>query len=249
MARFRVLAPAAAGLAALVVACVPPGHVNKASEAPAPPAIAVTTDAEGWQTGFALEQRTLVPTGRSEFFVLEPGHQIVLASDDEKVTITVLEQTKEIAGVTTRVVEEREEEDGELHEISYNYFAMDQDRGDVFYFGEEVDIYADGKVVHHEGAWLAGENGAMAGMMVPGKPEAGQKYFMEQSPGRAMDRAEVASVTESLATPAGDFTGCLKTIEGNPLKPRERDIKVYAPGIGLIQDEDLLLVGWTKAKE
>jgi len=37
-------------------------------------------------------------------------------------------------------VEEREEVDGELKEISRNFFAICREHGDVFYFGEEVDI-------------------------------------------------------------------------------------------------------------
>jgi hypothetical protein len=38
--------------------------------------------------------------------------------------ITVLNETKVVDGIETRVVEERESEDGELVEISRNYFAV-----------------------------------------------------------------------------------------------------------------------------
>jgi len=57
----------------------------------------------------------------------------------------------------------------------------------------------------------------------------------------AMDRAEVIDLTTSLKTPAGAFENCLKTREGSALKPLEKEFKTYAPGIGLIQDADLLL--------
>jgi len=45
-----------------------------------------------------------------------------------------------------------------------------------------------------------------------------------------------------LDTPAGVFTGVLKTEETTPLEPGEKEYKFYAPGVGLIQDNTLMLV-------
>jgi hypothetical protein len=55
-----------------------------------------------------------------------------------------------------------------------------------------------------------------------------------------MDRARIVDVNATLDTPAGKFKDCLKVQEQNPLDG-EKEYKVYAPGVGLIQDEDLLL--------
>ena len=50
---------------------------------------------------------------------------------------------------------------GELVEVSRNFYARCTQTGDIYYFGEDVDIYEDGVVVSHDGAWLAGkERGA-----------------------------------------------------------------------------------------
>ena len=65
----------------------------------------------------------------------------------------MLDDTEMVDGIETRVVEEREYEDGKLVEISLNFFAMANETGDVFYFGEDVDDYADGEVVGHGGQW------------------------------------------------------------------------------------------------
>jgi hypothetical protein len=192
-----------------------------------------------WQEDFA--ECSLVPTGRNDYFILEPQFQLVLEGMIEKVVITVLDETREVDGVTTRVVEEKEWKYGEMVEISRNFFAICPDTNDVFYFGEEVDIYRDGVLVSHSGAWLAGEDGARAGLMMPGKPEVGMKHYQEIAPGVAMDRAEIVSLDETLKTPAGSFSNCLRTMEGTALNPLEREYKTYAPGIGLIQDESLLL--------
>jgi hypothetical protein len=199
------------------------------------------TSKSSWQMEFNISERTLVPTGRNRYFVLEPGFQLVLEGKTEKVAITVLDETAEIAGVTTRVVEEREWKNGELEEVSRNFFAICTETQDVFYFGEDVDIYRDGKVVQHSGEWRAGKGRAKPGMIMPGRPSVGLAYYLEVAPGAAMDRAEIVSLEETLETPAGTFTSCLKTNETTPLNPSENEYKTYAPGIGLIQDERLLL--------
>ena len=83
-----------------------------------------------------------------------------------RVQITVLNQTKKITftdaegeslTVYARVVEEREWKDGELVEVSRNFYARCVQTSDIFYFGEDVDIYEDGVIVSHDGAWLAGQ--------------------------------------------------------------------------------------------
>jgi hypothetical protein len=194
-----------------------------------------------WQEEFDLSDCDLVPTGRNDYFILEPGFQLVLEGRIEKVAITVLDETREVDGVTTRVVEEEEWKYGELIEISRNFFAVCPDTNDIFYFGEEVDIYRDGTLVSHSGAWLAGEKRAKAGLIMPGDPKVGLKHYQEVAPGVAMDRAEIVSLDATLETPAGTFTDCLRVMEGTALNPLEREYKTYAPGIGLIQDESLLL--------
>jgi hypothetical protein len=195
---------------------------------------------------FRLDDCTFASRGQTTYFILEPGYQLVLAGRDEgeevNLTVTVLDETRRVGAVETRVVEERETEGGELVEISRNFFAFCRETSSVFYFGEEVDIYEGGVVVDHEGAWLHGVDGARAGLMMLGLPVVGARYYQEIAPGVALDRAEVVSLTETCQTPAGAFQRCLVTEETTPLEPGVREAKRYAPGIGLIQDGPLLLV-------
>ena len=151
--------------------------------------------------------------------------------------------TKTVEGVVTRVVEEREWKNGKLYEVARNYFAICEHTKDVYYFGEDVDFYdAKGNVVKHDGTWLAGQNGNRAGLIMPGMPKPKMKYYQEIAPGVAMDRAEVVSVNETCRTPAGVFKSCLKVKETSPLDRTMAEYKYHAPGIGLVQDEDLRLV-------
>ena len=190
-----------------------------------------------------------VSSGRNDYFVLEPGFQLILegikGKDTLKLVITVLDETKTINGVETRIVEENESLNGSVVEISKNYFAFCKKTGTIFYFGEDVDIYKDGKVNNHSGAWIAeGEN--KAGVVMPGIILIGSRYYQEIAPGIAMDRAEILSNTETYETPAGKFINVLKTSETTPLEQNDLSIKYYAPGIGLIMDGELRLVKYGK---
>ena len=196
---------------------------------------------QSWQQEFALSDCDLSPTGRNDFFILEPGFQLILEGRNEKLAITVLDDTRAIDGVTTRVVEEREWKNEDLIEVSRNFFAICDGTNDAFYFGEEVDDYRNGEVVGHGGAWLAGRDGAKAGLIMSAHPKVGMKYYQEIAPDVALDRAEVLSLDETFETPAGVFTDTLRTREGTALNVNEREFKTYAPGIGLIQDQHLLL--------
>lgn len=195
-----------------------------------------------WIREFDLSSRKLATTGEAPFFVLRPGFQLVLASATEELTITVLAETREIGGIMTRVIEERETERGSLTEISRNFFAMDSETGDVFYFGEEVDMYSGGRLTTHSGAWLAFEGDNRPGMIMPGSPKVGMKYYQEMAPGVATDRARVISVSETISTRAGDFENCLVTQESSDTEPGAVEYKTYCPGIGLVQDQGLTLV-------
>lgn len=196
---------------------------------------------DGWTATFAVEKGELVSVGRNPYFSLEPGHQSTLEGGDERLVITVLHETKVVDGVETRIVEERETKGGKLVEVSRNYFAISKVTNSVFYFGEEVDIYKNGKIASHEGAWESGKNGAKFGLLMPGQILLKGKHYQEVAPDVAMDRAEIQSDSETVTTHAGEFKNCLKVEETTPL---ERDIsyKYYAPGVGLIQDGDLKFV-------
>jgi hypothetical protein len=196
---------------------------------------------QSWQDRFDLARCTFATTGGNRYFVLEPGFQLVLEGGNTQLQITVLNETRSVDGVNTRIVEEREWKGGELYEVSRNYFAICEPTKDVFYFGEEVDFYEHGKIVRHDGSWLAGTGGNRAGLAMAGTPRAGMRYFQEVAPGVAMDRAEIASVSETCRTPVGTFRDCLKIREESPLEPGVTEYKYHAPDVGLVQDEDLIL--------
>jgi len=203
--------------------------------------VAGCAGSSAWTSQFLIEGDELVSIGRNPYFILEPGYQLVLAGGGAQLIITVLNETKRVDGVETRVVEERETKNGQLIEVARNYFAISRRTNDIFYFGEDVDMYKDGKVVNHDGSWLSGVNGGKFGLMMPGRPLINASYYQEVVPNVAMDRATIMSTTDTVKTLAGEFTNCLKMKETTPLD-HVTEYKYYAPGIGMVSDGKMSLV-------
>lgn len=210
---------------------------------------AAWSDEPQFTTDFRIEDCTFSSEGGNAYFSLEPADQLVLEGeeDGEEVVnkITALKQQKVIVlrtpdgkrmRVKARVIEERETHDGELAEVSRNFFARCEQTNDVFYFGEEVDLYEDGEIVGHEGAWRAGSGGASPGIIIPARYLLGSRYFQEVAPGVALDRAEHTAMGLTISVPAGTFHGCVEVTETSPLEPGHQSIKHYCPGVGLVQD-------------
>jgi len=195
----------------------------------------------GYRETFKVNKANLAPTGNNPYITIQPGRVLKLADGNTRLTITILPGTKTVDGVACGVLEEREEKDGQLIEISRNYFATDRNTGDVYYFGEDVDNYQDGKIINHDSAWLAGVDGARFGLMIPAKPRVGDKFFQEVAPKVALDAVEVVSVDETVKTPAGTYKHCVHLRETTPLDP-DVSHKYYAPGVGLIKDDGFELV-------
>ena len=162
------------------------------------------------------------------------GQIQVLEDKTEKVQISVLNKTETVNGIETRVVEEREWKNGELQEVSRNFYVQTPD-GTVCYFGEDVDDYTAGRVTGHGGAWRAGDGVNKPGIIMPANPRVGQTYQQEIAPGVAMDRAEHIALENSFTTPIGTFKDVLY------VKEIPASEKRYAKGVGLIFDDGLLL--------
>jgi hypothetical protein len=217
------------------------------ADSPKPKSPAAADGKNDWTSEFQVEKSDLASTGRNPYFILEPGYQLVYQDGSEQLTITVLDQTKTVDGVETRIVEERETKDGQPVEVSKNYFAISTRTNCVFYFGEDVDSYEEGKIANHDGSWLAGVGGARFGLMMPGQPLLRGRYLQEIAPEVAQDRAEIIGTAETVKTPAGEFKNCLKIEETSALEPGTKEYKIYAPGIGQVQDGSLKLVRYGKA--
>ena len=148
--------------------------------------------------------------------------------------------------VEALAVEDRSYLDGKLKEVAIDYFAQD-DLGTVYYLGETVDAYEDGKVVNHEGAWLVGVDTLKLGVILPAHPAVGDRFLCEDVSPKIREVDEVLAIDETVTVPAGTFPHCLKVKEN--LADGTVEYAYYAPGIGVIrevpEDGDLKLVSHT----
>jgi hypothetical protein len=169
------------------------------------------------------------------FFPATVGHQSVLTGEEDgeavDLQITVLDNTRNVGGVTTRVIEEREWIDGELREVSWNYYAQASD-GSICYFGEDVDIFEEGGIVH-DGAWC-GVGGNLPGIFLPVDPRPGITFQMEVAPDVAMDEGRIVGVGP-VSVPFGRLSMTIRVREFNPLDG-DMGFKVFAQGLGLAVD-------------
>lgn len=174
--------------------------------------------------------------GRNPYFNLEPGSQTVLEGGGGKLTITVLDETGDFAGIPARAVEEREEADGRISRTARSYYTICADTNDVFTLGPKTNAGPGGAAIP--------DRSLHASLFLPGQPRRGMRYFREEPSGTAGEPVEIRglSMGETVVTPAGAFTGCL-IIRRRPQPDGGRDeILAFAPGIGLVRKDDLLLV-------
>jgi hypothetical protein len=150
-------------------------------------------------------------------------------------TNRLLSRTTVVAGVPVAVVENKDSENGEAVEHTFDYFAQRRD-GSVWYFGERVQNIENGKV-NHEGQWLAGKGGAKPGIFMPAQPRLGQVFQQERAPGVAEDRSTILAKGVTRKTPAGTFRNCIKVKDYSPID-NLNEFKWYCSGIGLVAETE-----------
>ena len=170
------------------------------------------------------------------YWPMAPGDKWVYRETDsgteQRVEVTVTNQTKQIAnGIEARVVHDVVTEDGQLVEVTDDWYAQDK-AGNVWYLGENTAEYENGKVTTRSGSFEAGVDGAQAGVIMPADPKDGMAYRQEYYKGEAEDKAEVLSTDEQVEVPFGYFQGALMTKDLVPLEPKVSEYKLYARDVG-----------------
>jgi len=146
-----------------------------------------------------------------------------------------IHKTFTIAGQTVEafVLEDREFENGKLAEVTLDYIAQSDD-GAVYYLGEDVDEYKNGKVSGHSGAWLYGVHTQHLGVLMPAQPRIGDKFKSEDVPKITTEDDEVISDSETVKVPAGTYQHCIKVRE--KLSDGAVEYKYYAKGVGCVRE-------------
>ena len=171
------------------------------------------------------------------YWPMAEGNRWVSRSSTERIVVEVTSRRKDVSGIEAVVVRDTvTDNNGDLVEVTDDWYAQDSD-GNIWYLGEDVKDYRDGKVVSTAGSWQHGVDGAQAGIAIPAEPRPGLRYRQEYYEGKAEDRAEVVSVSQRVRVPAGTFEDCLETEDTTPLEPDAVERKFYAKGVGPVLNE------------
>ncbi len=157
----------------------------------------------------------------------------------ETIFVEVLATTRVVNGLTCTVVRDRVFLDGLEIEDTHDWYAQD-DAGNVWYMGEDVINYEydeNGVLIgtDNEGAWEAGVDGALPGIIMWAVPTVGTSYRQEFYEDEAEDMAVVIATGVSITLGDGTiYNNCVQVLEWSPLGPESLEYKFAAPGIGVV---------------
>lgn len=190
-----------------------------------------------------LDPAAFSTTINNPYFPLPVGRTLVYRGIKDGQTqedrVTVTDQTKVVAeGITARVVSDVATHDGALLEKTSDWYAQD-DKGNVWYLGEDTAHYLPNGKVDTSGSWEAGVHDAEPGLVMEANPQIPDAYRQELLSGEAEDTAWVVNRGGSITVPYGTLKNVLTTLEATRIEPGAYDEKVYAPGIGIASEQAL----------
>ncbi|HZO60191.1 MAG TPA: hypothetical protein VFB51_10905 [Solirubrobacterales bacterium] len=234
MLRYRL----AAVLAAMIVMALPLAlgacGGDDEAEADAKPAVHSDFESKNFTDSTKIDNK---------YSPLAPGMQFVYEGRSNRgqgrlphqVIFTVTDLTKEINGVRSVVLWDRDINNGKLLEGELALWAQDDD-GNVWLMGEYPEEYdEEGKFEAAPDTWLAGVDRAEAGIMMRADPKTGTSTY-RQGYAPTIGFGDVARVEKTGArdcVPTGCYDDVVVTRETNPEEPQDGfQLKYYAPGLG-----------------
>ena len=229
----------AAILAALMVISLPLalGACGDDEKAEAKPAV---------HTDFAAENFSDPTKIDNKYSPLVPGTQYVFEGRSNRgqgrlphqAIFTVTDLVKEVDGVRSVVLWDRDINNGKLLEGELAMWAQDDD-GNVWLMGEYPEEYDDqGRFEAAPDTWLSGVDRAQAGVMMRTDPKTGTSSYRQGfAPTIGFsDVARVEKTGQKNCVPTGCYEDVVITRETNPDEPADGfQLKYNAPGVGTIR--------------
>jgi hypothetical protein len=193
------------------------------------------------------------------YFPLTIGYRWDYDGSLETNTITALNETKLIEGVTCIVLDDKRYENGKLVEDTDDWYGQRKD-GTVEFCGEAVSNFetfrgdrpARPERISTDGQWKTGRDGIPSGPYILGSPKIGEAHRSEFAPGDAEDSVRYLSksyrhgvdpkldkfVPRALASIFCHSGDCWVTEEFTGLEPGEVTRKYYAKKVGFFLGVD-----------
>jgi hypothetical protein len=231
--------PSSRNIGVLLVCAIAIGTVSGAVASPGTAVARV-----GERASLRLDAADFTDPMDNPWFPLTPGTVTRLRGRDEDgryvERVRVTGHTRTVVGVPARAVRDvLRRADGSLAEATTDWYAADN-AGNVWYLGERTATYdRQGHVDSREGSWLAGRDGARAGLIMPARPRPTDAFRQEYYPGHAEDQAWIVAFQRVARVPAGRFRHVLRVYEWSRLEPSVVSVKLYARGVGIIAERDV----------
>jgi hypothetical protein len=229
----------AAILAALTVITLPLalGACGDDEQAEAKPAVHTDFDAKNFSDSTKIDNK-YSPLAPGDQFVFEGRSNRGLGRLPHQAIFTVTDLVKEVNGVRSVVLWDRDINNGKLLEGELAMWAQDDD-GNVWLMGEYPEEYDEsGKFEQAPDTWLAGVDRAQAGIMMRKDPKTGTSTY-RQGLAPTIGFADVARVEKTgqkNCVPTGCYEDVVVTRETNPDEPADGfQLKYNAPGVGTIR--------------
>jgi hypothetical protein len=229
----------AAILAALTVITLPLalGACGDDEQAEAKPAVHTDFDAKNFSDSTKIDNK-YSPLAPGDQFVFEGRSNRGLGRLPHQAIFTVTDLVKEVNGVRSVVLWDRDINNGKLLEGELAMWAQDDD-GNVWLMGEYPEEYDEsGKFEQAPDTWLAGVDRAQAGIMMRKDPKTGTSTY-RQGLAPTIGFADVARVEKTGqkdCVPTGCYEDVVVTRETNPDEPADGfQLKYNAPGVGTIR--------------
>ena len=195
------------------------------------------------KAGASIDPADFSAPKANPYFPLKPGTMFVYRGSEGSHKLlehlTVTSRTKTIQGVATTVIHDVLWSNGRINERTRDWYA-DANDGTVWYFGEATATYdAQGNVQSREGSWQAGVNGAVAGIIMPAHPQPTDAYRQEFLADHAEDQAWIVQRHLRVHVPYGNVSEVVRSFEWTRLEPHVVSQKLYAPGLGIVQEMDV----------
>lgn len=152
------------------------------------------------------------------------------------VVATALPRTRRVAGVETRPVRWVARDSGRTTLLGVRWYAQDT-AGNVWWFGQRVRPTGDPLDALATRSWLAGRDGAEAGLVMAARPRRGDGYANAYRRGVVERRSTVVSLDATASLPTRTYRDTVLTRDLSRIDPVHVEQSYYARGIGLVAQQ------------
>jgi hypothetical protein len=223
-------------VAAAAASAMPPAETGAPGAGPSRPS-GRSCQAGGYEP--VLKPADFTKTVRNPYFPLPVGRTLIYRGIKDGKTqvdrVHVTSHRKVIEGISSVAVTDVATHKGKLLEKTTDWYAQDK-RGTVWYLGERTAEYLPNGKVDRSGSWLAGVRDAEPGIVMQAHPQVPRSYRQECLPGQAEDMAWTVVSGGRFTVGSATFANVLTSLEFTRLEPSVIDKKVYAPGVGIVEE-------------